>query len=79
MPAALRAITLAFAMMAIPFATATAQQAGPTAASANSGYRASASEDPLLKNSVANATRNTQGTAGTARRGHATGTGTSRR
>ena len=60
MPAVLRAVTLALAVMALPFATATAQQAGPTAASANVGYHATAG-DPMLKNAVDNATKNTEG------------------
>jgi hypothetical protein len=61
MPAALRALTLAFAMMALPLATATAQQAGPTAASAHAGYRASTSDDPGYKDAVVNAAKNTEG------------------
>jgi hypothetical protein len=62
MPAPFRALALSIALVAAPLTAVAAQQAvGPTAATANVGYRASAGENTALQSAVNDAGRNNEG------------------
>ena len=57
MPAPFRALALAIAVVAAPLTVTAQQAAGPTAAAANVGFRASTG-DPTLKSAVDRASAN---------------------